>query len=133
MTSYESFDESFDDSFDSVATASQGKQDITAEGLKPVMTAADSLGDTFLNAGKRFFLIISATGAAVDIVIKTERLIDGDLTLADQEFTIGAGERRFAGPFVQSVYNDEYANVRVTYSDETDVEIGAFELTEILD
>ncbi len=89
------------------------------------MQAAAAGGDDFVNSGSELLLIehTDELGSDVDLTIVTQQTVDGE-DVADKVITIPAGTLHLLGPFPRAIYNDGDDKVQLTYSDETDVEVG---------
>jgi len=101
--------------------------------LSGALTAAAAGGDSFVNEKPNVFLAVLNTNASTrQVIINPNQtstsapgfgIVDKDPIIVD----IAQNETKLIGPFAQ-VFNDINGEVNVTYDDETDVEVGAFEL-----
>jgi hypothetical protein len=101
-------------------------QQISRDGLEPVMESAAGGGDTFVNAhGNRTFLRVdNGSGGDVDVTVTTTATVDG-LAVADKVVTVTAGETRYLGPYQTDVYGE---TVSVAYESVTSVTVAALKL-----
>ena len=102
-------------------------QAITTAGLEWTTEAASALGDTFVNDGKTFILVVDegteAPVVTVNSLVNCNQGFDHNV-----EVTVTAGESRMIGPFPTSRFNSSTDLVTVTMDGVTDVKIAAIRL-----
>lgn len=94
-------------------------EEISRSGLQPTQTAIGAGGDTFVNDGKKTFLLFLNGATAFVLTIVTPGTVDG-LAIADRTVSIGANEEHLIGPWPTAQYNDSSGIVSLTYDDTTD-------------
>ena len=105
---------------------------ITRNGVLLAMVAADDVnGHEFKNNGRTCLQVSNNNGTApIDVTIIIPRLVDG-LVVTDRVITVShlvSIKHVQIGPFPEDVYNDEYGNVLLDFSDDTAVNVGAFSI-----
>jgi hypothetical protein len=105
-------------------------QKLAATGITPEYTGSLSTGNTYkVRNNGRIYVHAKKTGAgACTATIETPKTVGG-LDIDDQEVTIAATTGDvMIGPFPPSIYNDSSGDVNITFSEVTDLVVGAFEL-----
>ena len=92
--------------------------------------AAATLGDEFLNDGKKLFLVDNASAGAVAVTFSTPITIDGE-AVDNKVVSVPAGETHLLGPFPTNVYNDGDGKVLVGYDDPTSVTVGVIDCASV--
>lgn len=87
-------------------------------------TAADSLGDDFVNNESELLLVrhTNGAGSSVTLTVTSTMQVDGE-DVPDKQITIGPGENHLLGPFPRNIYNDAEGVVALSWSDATDIEV----------
>jgi len=101
-------------------------QQIDADGLSPSYSAADPLGDEFVNDGRVFFHAKKSSAGDVtltfDSVVACDQGYDHNL-----QVTLPGSSEIMVGPLTKR-FNDEDNKVSVGYSASTDVTVAAIRL-----
>lgn len=100
---------------------------ITRSGVLESLVAASSTGDQFPNDGKVFLVVRNGGAAAITVTVDATSSVKG-VPFQDVQFSVAAGETRFAGPWPPEIFNDSNGRVNITYSSVTSVTVGAFSL-----
>lgn len=89
--------------------------DVDDTGTAESFANADtSNGNSFANDGRTFLLLYNngSTGSAT-VTIATAATVDG-FAVGDNAITLTTTQRKVAGPFEPSIYNDSSGNVNMT-------------------
>ncbi|MFO7958998.1 MAG: hypothetical protein R6X33_18080 [Candidatus Brocadiia bacterium] len=87
-------------------------------------TAADPLGDDFVNNESELLLVrhTNGAGSSVTLTVTSTMQVDGE-DVPDKQISIGPGENHLLGPFPRNIYNDVEGKVALSWSDATDIEV----------
>lgn len=97
---------------------------ITRDGVADALSAANADGHTVVNTGKMWVEIANDGVADITVSFAITATVDGQSVDPRQE-VIPDGERQAFGPFPVSFYSD---SLGITFTDVTDVTIGAFKV-----
>lgn len=102
-------------------------QQSTINGVQPNFVSADVAGDQFVNNGRIFFEIVngdvSTKTVTINSITNCSQGFDHDIAIA-----VPAGERRIAGPFATSRFNNSLGQVELNYDAVTSVTIAVISL-----
>lgn len=100
---------------------------IVKAGLTQALAAANADGSYVPNDGRVFLHVKNGSESSINVTIETPNTVDGN-AIADLVVAVGAGVEKLIGPFAPGIYNDEDANVKVTFSAVTSITIAALRL-----
>ena len=89
--------------------------------------AADVGGDQFANNGNTYISVENGDVSPTTLTFTSTVLIDGDLTVADRDVIVAAGDFVTIGPFQKSIYDDGNDDVQVAYSSITSLNVVVFQ------
>jgi hypothetical protein len=104
-------------------------QDMSASGLSPSYTAADSGGDSFV-WGRYAFVHVKNDDSGEHTVTITEQHDSAPAGYQEVDLSVAvpAGEERMIGPLDREAYQDPDGLVQMSYDAETSVTVAAIEL-----
>lgn len=102
-------------------------QEITTDGLNPLLVAADPAGDEFPNDGKTFFRVDNGSAAGITVTFNSQKPCNYGFD-HDVQVSVPAGESMLVGPFEPNRFNNSNGRVEVSYSDATSVTVAAIKI-----
>lgn len=85
--------------------------------------AAAGGGDDCTTGRGVFLLVKNTSGSAVTVTLATPQVVDGDLAVADREFTVAATTGEHCIPVPDLYRNPSTGRAAITYSAATDVTV----------
>lgn len=100
---------------------------VDLDGGKPAFVAASAGGDNFVNSGKAFLIVKNGGTEAVTVTINSQTPCNYGFD-HDIQVSVGAADESWIGPFPKARFNDQNANVQITYSGVTSVTVAVVEV-----
>ena len=110
-------------------------QSVVDSGLTPALASVNT-GDTAADdgTGRTFVEVANGSGSSINVTVPAQQTSVvvpgvGALTVADIVVAVGAGARKFIGPFSRAYINTA-GSITLNYSATTSVTAGAFKVTK---